>query len=145
MQATFIKSDIFDDHSLLVRNYENSFDILICGDFFHLFNFDGQVQAGIKCVRLSRARPGTTIIGKQIGASSPMTIPTGFSSKAHMYLHNENSFRKMWAEVEEQTQTIWNVRVRTVTFGEESFWSPSQAFAWMGEARCGIEFVIVRL
>lgn len=145
MQATFIESDIFDDDSMLLQQHESSFDILICGDFFHLFDFEDQVKAASRCVQLSRARAGTTVIGKQIGATPPMTVPTGFGSKAQMYLHDETSFREMWSKVEEQTLSEWHVKVRTVPFGKTSFWSPEESFAWMGQARCGIEFVITRL
>ena len=145
MHARFICDDIFDDSSGLMRDLAGKIDIMISGDFLHLFDWNSQVEAASRMVRLGRAHPGTIIIGKQVGWRVGRAMPTKWGSADEMFLHDEQTFARMWSEVEKRTKTKWDVRTRTATFGEGGFWAPKEDFAWMGEDAIGLQFVLRRL
>lgn len=117
---------------------------MISGDFLHLFDWAGQVEAASRMVRLGQPRAGTMIIGKQIGRRTGRSVPTKWGSKDVMFMHDEGTFAELWKEVGSRTGTSWTVRARMASFSEGGFWAPKEDFAWMAEDAIGLQFVLVR-
>ncbi|KAL9051412.1 MAG: hypothetical protein Q9162_006019 [Coniocarpon cinnabarinum] len=144
MRAKFICSDVFDQNSELARTLFGRVDIFVCGDFFHLFDWEKQIEAATRVVELSRAGSGTMIIGKQIGRRPGKAVVSGWGKKDVLFLHDEETFQDLWSEVEQRTSTEWIVRTRMATLGEGGFWAPKEDFKWMGEEAIGFQFVLTR-
>ena len=144
VRAHFIRDDILAEESSLIRKLPGTVDIMVAGDFLHLFSWDAQLEAAARMVRLSKAQQGTVIIGKQIGRRPAEAVVNQWTAKDAMYLHDENTFQRMWADVAEKTGTKRAVRVKMVEFGDTGFWGPKEDFAWMSPRNVGIQFVLTR-
>ncbi|GAW13796.1 hypothetical protein ANO14919_031860 [Xylariales sp. No.14919] len=74
--------------------------------FFHLFTWDDQVRAATRMVRfLQPERQDAMIFGRQVGTTLPRNNGKAGSDK--VYLHNANSWQRLWDEVGERTGTKW--------------------------------------
>jgi hypothetical protein len=146
MHARFLRADIFDRESVL-KDLGGRIDIMIASHFFHLFTWEGQIQAVKNVVKLSRS--GTQIIGYQIGrpdqlegelliGKSAMTGPNG----QNPFLHSPESFKRMWSEAEKQTSTQWTVEASAQPLTEWDL--EKEDFIWMGPHATGLEFVATR-
>ena len=62
MKAYFVQTDVLDSTSDLER-FNGSMEIIIACQFFHLFDWEKQVAAMKRAVKLSR--PGAQVIGYQ--------------------------------------------------------------------------------
>ena len=144
MKATFYRADIFDTKSALAQALGGKVDIQVSGDFLHLFDWKGQVEAACSMVALSRPMPGSMIIGKQIGRSEGTAVQTAWGKRDTMFFHDETTFRAMWDEVEQRTGTRWHVRVKTVVIGDVGFWGPLEDYKWMSDDARGLQFVLTR-
>ncbi|USP82435.1 hypothetical protein yc1106_09709 [Curvularia clavata] len=92
LPSKFITADIFDPSSALAE-YQGYFDIVHAAKFFHLWGYEEQLVVSKAVVGLLRPKPGSMIVGSQIGATEPGNeeSPTGL-----MYRHNVESFKEMW-------------------------------------------------
>lgn len=78
---------------------EQSFDFIHSGSFFHLFTWEEQIEAFSRAIKLLKHKPGSVIFGRQAsrdvaGPFSELTARSG-----PMFMHNEESFRKLLNEV----------------------------------------------
>lgn len=137
MKATFIRGDIFDSTSSRLQQLDGKMDIILACQFLHLFSQDLQILATKKIVQLSR--PGSVVIGYQRAhpQTGKITRPFGV-----MYLHNLDTFRDMWRQVEGETGTKWRVEVEMVDLAEWGM--ENEDFEWMPPPWMGINFVVTR-
>lgn len=91
---------------------EHSFDYIYAGSFFHLWNWQEQVESMCKVVRLLKPKSGSMIFGRQsgVGDAEPRVDKIYTSRSGEMYRHNVASWEKLVAEVAEKTQTRLQVR-----------------------------------
>lgn len=64
LASEFVIGDFFDGDCGL---REGSFDVIHASSFFHLFNWDEQVEAVSKAVRLLKPKQDSLIVGRQAG------------------------------------------------------------------------------
>lgn len=65
LKSKLIAGDFFDRKCGLS---EKSFDLIFASSFFHLFNWEEQVESLSKAVRLLKPKKDSLIFGRQIGA-----------------------------------------------------------------------------
>lgn len=80
-----------------------SFDYILSASFFHLFTWDEQVQAIAQAVGLLKRKPESAIFGRQVGANESGPYGELKARSGPMYVHNEESFKKLVGEVSEKT------------------------------------------
>ncbi|KAK9413289.1 hypothetical protein SUNI508_02488 [Seiridium unicorne] len=84
--------------------------IIHASSFFHLFGWDDQVRAAKRIVRLFKPKEQNAFIfGRQVGCKEPgtQTGPRGYTR----FLHNAETWQRMWNEVGEQTGTKWRTEI----------------------------------
>ncbi|KAI1276966.1 hypothetical protein F5Y07DRAFT_398858 [Xylaria sp. FL0933] len=93
-----------DDERLDVLDGKMTF--IHATSFFHLFTWDDQVRAATRMVRfLQPERRDVMIFGRQVGTMLPRDNGKAGSDK--VYLHNADSWQRLWDEVGERTGTKW--------------------------------------
>lgn len=108
LQSSFIEADIFDDESALVKNLAQGVDIINAASFFHLFDWDHQIIIAKRVVSLLRARPGSLLIGRQVGRVNPPD-PDDKEDKPQHYRHDAATWKRLWEQVSRETGTMWDV------------------------------------
>ena len=84
-------------------------DIVHCGAFLHLFEWDGQVRAIERIIlEILVQKRGCLLLGRQKGCKVPGTYDHSFREQKS-YGHNETSFKAMWKEIGDRTGTEWKV------------------------------------
>ncbi|KAI8943185.1 hypothetical protein NX059_001214 [Plenodomus lindquistii] len=115
LKTPFIEADIFDAESEL-KQLNGKIDIINANSFFHLFDWDDQVKAAKKAIKLLKPVPGSVIIGRQGGNLEAGDMAQVQKDKS-VFWHNPESWKKMWEQVSDETGTKWAVEA---TFsGEE--------------------------
>jgi hypothetical protein len=108
LKTHFIMADIFDDNSDLVRNLANKIDIVNAASFFHLFDWDKQVTIAKRLIGLLHDKPGSLLIGRQVGRVDPPPPEKKHEAGKH-YRHNPTTWKKLWEQVGSETGTKWEV------------------------------------
>ncbi|KAL5114472.1 hypothetical protein ACEQ8H_007615 [Pleosporales sp. CAS-2024a] len=108
LHTKFLAADIFDASSPLTE-LEGSIDMVYAGSFFHLWGWEKQRQVSRAVAALLRPRPGSMIIGRQMGAvqAHEKTSPMGT-----MFQHNAESFQKLWEEIGDDMGVRFQVEAR---------------------------------
>ncbi|PQE25504.1 methyltransferase domain-containing protein [Rutstroemia sp. NJR-2017a BBW] len=120
LKTTFLTADIFDEENEDLKKLEGDIDVVYAGSFLHLFGWDDQVKI---CKRLTKIlkKEGSVVMGRQVGevtaGERPHTVDT---SRTH-YVHNKESFERMWKEVGESTGTKWRVECEMVDSGSANW------------------------
>nr|A0A348HAY0.1 RecName: Full=O-methyltransferase phiE; AltName: Full=Phomoidride biosynthesis cluster protein E [fungal sp. ATCC 74256]BBG28502.1 putative methyltransferase [fungal sp. ATCC 74256] len=111
LKSTLLAADVFDENSEVLKDVEGKIDVVHAGSFFHLFDWDQQVTAAKRVVRLLRPQPGSILVGKQAGDvnAGQKSRPGKLGSR---YRHNAESWKKLWQQVAAETGTQWEVSVR---------------------------------
>jgi hypothetical protein len=141
MHAKFIEYDLLSDNkSDDLGALGGKADILFGGYLFHLFDWQGQIKVASKAVGWSKG-VGSVICGEMIGKVEAEEKVSGWgkSGTAHFW-QNEQSWRRLWKEVEEKTATKWEVwidAVRTSELGD--------IYKYMGDTTIKVRFVCTRL
>jgi len=110
LKTKFIASDIFDPDSDL-KQLNNSIDVVNAASFFHLFDWEQQVWCAKRIAEILKKEPGVLVIGRQMGSEIAGSYASG-ADKKNRYWHNEESFKRMWKQVGEETESKWEVDVR---------------------------------
>ncbi|KAJ5142905.1 uncharacterized protein N7515_001692 [Penicillium bovifimosum] len=109
LKAQFIVADIFDDNSNLVKKLTDKVDIINAASFFHLFNWDQQVLVAKRLVGLLQDKPGSLLIGRQVGRVDPPP-PEDEEAAGKHYRHDVSTWKKLWEQVGVETGTEWKVQ-----------------------------------
>ncbi|KAK1027218.1 hypothetical protein LTS16_021690, partial [Friedmanniomyces endolithicus] len=97
LESKFIAADIFDEESGL-RELDGKVDIVDASSFFHLFTLAEQKKVAHRVLALLKPRPGSLVVGRQVGNSRPGEYPRR-SGEGTRYRHDVASWRRMWEEV----------------------------------------------
>ena len=136
MEAKFIHRDILDQ-PLRLQQLDGKMDIILACQFLHLLNQEQQILVTKSIVQFSR--PGSVVIGYQRAHPETCNIARPFGV---MFLHNLDTFRDMWRQVEGETGTKWRVEVEMVDLAEwrlEKEDCERMPLSW-----AGINFVVKR-
>ncbi|KAI1174680.1 hypothetical protein F4777DRAFT_373174 [Nemania sp. FL0916] len=92
--------------------------------FFHLFTWSEQIRAASRVVRfLDPQRSDVMIFGRQVGTLAPplpLPVPRGTRSSStggggdKVFLHNADTWQRLWEEVGERTGTRWRAALEPV-------------------------------
>ncbi|KAL5094847.1 hypothetical protein Trisim1_005578 [Trichoderma cf. simile WF8] len=118
--AHFTVGDLTDPDDLSLEELNGQISIIHAGSFFHLFSWKQQLYIGKRLVDF--LQPGIRnafIYGRHAGVTTTREVEKNDSSP---YLHNQESFQRLWDEVGELTRTKWKVEVEAV--GEAVAWLP---------------------
>jgi SAM-dependent methyltransferase len=107
LQSKFIPGDVFDDNSPL-KELNGKVDIIGTSSFFHLFSLDKQKIIARRVAKLMKPQSGSLVVGKQVGSTEPHEAP-GRPQHGTRYQHNLDSWRKLWAEIGEETGVKFEV------------------------------------
>ncbi|KAI0178094.1 hypothetical protein BJ166DRAFT_491904 [Pestalotiopsis sp. NC0098] len=113
LRSTFVAGDIFSDRKTQaedpLRVLDGRITIVHATSFFHLFGWDDQVRAARRVVRLLKPRDQSAFIfGRQVGCDEPSALPEGGpGGRQDKFLHNAESWQRMWDVVGEETGTRW--------------------------------------
>ncbi|KAJ5156725.1 hypothetical protein N7492_009528 [Penicillium capsulatum] len=108
LRSPFIEADIFDDESALVRTLASKVDIINAASFFHLFSWDRQITIAKRMIGLLRERPGSLLIGRQVGCIDPPS-PDDTENVLPHYRHDPGTWKRLWEQVARDTGTEWDV------------------------------------
>jgi hypothetical protein len=157
-KATFISADVFDELSALT-GLAGQIDMIYTGSFFHLFDYERQVQVAKRAVQLLKPQAGSLIIGRHIGSESSGEVisqrpNSGEVTSKHprgkfkRFNHNEESWAALWKKVGEETGTRWKVEATLSQWMNSR--EKSEAEKWMAKWRgeqgvMRLSFVVGRL
>lgn len=106
--ATFVTGDMVDPDDSRTHALRGKVTMIHATSFFHLFNWTQQLFIGNRFV--SFLKPGTRnglIYGRHIGIADPRNPDVDARAP---YLHNQESFQRLWDEVGLMTKTKWIVQ-----------------------------------
>ncbi|EXV05933.1 S-adenosylmethionine-dependent methyltransferase family protein [Metarhizium robertsii] len=108
--ATFVVGDMLDPDDTRLDDLLHKVTIIYAGSFFHLFNWTQQIYIGKRLVGfLKRGTKNALIYGRHIGTTRPGPSPLG--NDMSPYLHDKDSFQRLWDEVGYLTNTKWAVEI----------------------------------
>lgn len=139
LKTKFIAGDVLDPDAS-IKQLDGKIDIIHAAAFFHLFNWDGQVRIAKRFVSLLNPEAGVLVIGQQLA-----NVEAGeysFSGKMR-YRHNDESFKRMWKLVGDETGTNWQVDARISE--SELLKKHSSLFEWAPPGSCALSFTVRRL
>lgn len=139
LKTKFIAGDVFDPDAS-IKQLDGKIDIIHAASFFHLFNWDGQIKVAKRFVSLLNPEAGVLVIGRQMA-----NVEAGeysFYGKTP-YRHNDESFKRMWKLVGDETGTNWQVDARI----EDSTLLKKHGplFEWAPPGSCALSFTVRRL
>ncbi|KGQ07956.1 PAB-dependent poly(A)-specific ribonuclease subunit PAN2 [Beauveria bassiana D1-5] len=116
--ATFLSGDLLDPDDERLDMLAGRFTIVHADSFFHLMSWTEQLYAAKRLiVWLRKDTNNGFIYGKHAGTIHPAEVALAGSRP---YLHNRQSFQRLWDEAGEMTNTKWRVEVeRSVQSADE--------------------------
>lgn len=126
-------------HSALDRLH-GKVDILYAASLLHLFGWEKQLVVCEAMVRLLKPVKGSMVVGRQVGnLKAHEDVSTTRISSQSTWVHNEDSFKRLWKEVGEKTGTQWSVDVDM-----SKPFDVSGSKMWLPEGSRGIIFTVIR-
>lgn len=116
LKATVVVGDVLKgdgdgrDEDERLKVLDGKITIIHSQSFFHLFSWDLQVKAAKRIIRFLKPNdPNVMIFGRQVGSSEPGNDITMRGTTR--FLHNAESWQRLWDEVGEQTGTKWKTMI----------------------------------
>lgn len=113
-KGTLVSANVFDetifDNSW--KGWEQKFGVIHAGLFLHLFDWDQQLVVCEKIVKLMSKEKGSLFLGEMVGCEGGTESGQGKANEEKkQYLHNKETFERMWGEVAKKTGTVgmWKV------------------------------------
>ncbi|KAG5950027.1 hypothetical protein E4U53_005542 [Claviceps sorghi] len=108
--ATFVVGNMLDPEDTRLDVLLGKVTIIYASCFFHLFNWTQQLCLGQRLVGfLKEGTKNALIYGRHIGTTKSREPALGNASPP--YLHDKNSFQRLWREIGDLTKTNWVVEV----------------------------------
>ncbi|KAE8325281.1 hypothetical protein BDV39DRAFT_216467 [Aspergillus sergii] len=107
--CTFIVQDFFEDTPQL-DNLVSRVKVINSSYFMHLFDWDTQLRAAKRMMRLACQEKGALITGFNFGSHSPRDwdmVPPGLPPQ---YLHDQRSLASLWGLAARETKMSWSLR-----------------------------------
>lgn len=107
LKTRFVVGSIMEDDGVVMRELEGRFDVVHLGMILHLFGWDDQAKLIRQAMRLLKPEGDGLLIGQQAG-----NLEGGYSSSSrrNVFRHNDETFKKLVAEVGTTTGTRWDVK-----------------------------------
>ena len=112
LKSTFFPTDILNEGDLLLKGLDGEIDVVYLGLFLHHFDFETCVKVCARVTRLLKPRPGSLVMGVQVGSLVGDTKPIPIPSGGILWRHDIKSFERVWEEVGALTGTRWKVEAR---------------------------------
>jgi len=110
LESTFTTADLFSPPSTeLLTTLGGGVDMLYAAAFFHLFNWDQQIELAKNVIKLMKPIQGSVLLGRQLGSASPGEYPHLKRDGTTTYWHDVSSWEKLWKEVGQATGSEWTV------------------------------------
>ena len=121
----FIAADIMDPFSPLCR-FNGDLDVILAKSLFHCFDYQAQVELAMRFIALLKPQPGSRAVGQNLGhiSAGDYTAPHKDVGLPSMFLHNVESFTRLWEEAGRKTGSRWRVESRL--WKVEPDWQPVQ-------------------
>ncbi|APA07193.1 hypothetical protein SS1G_04080 [Sclerotinia sclerotiorum 1980 UF-70] len=140
-QVDFFQDDMLQPGEKL-RALQGTMDVILVNQIFHQWGIENQIEGAIQLVKLSRARPGSLILGNQAGVPEQRELLGPKGSKYRSLVHSPQSWKDMWDEVGKRTGTQWKTESKLLTW--EQLGHDPEETAYMGRDILMLEFVITR-
>ncbi|KAF1345049.1 hypothetical protein BDV97DRAFT_40293 [Delphinella strobiligena] len=105
LKSTFMAADVLDPYSRL-KELEGQIDIIHTAAFFHVFDLNQQKEVCRRVVQLLKPQKDSLLLGRHFGNVNGRELV--FKQRS-MYFHNVESWKRMWTEIGDETQTQWDV------------------------------------
>ena len=112
LKSTFFPTDILNEADLPLRGLNGEMDAVYMGLFLHHFDFETCVRVCVRVTKLLKPRPGSLVMGCQVGSLVGDTKGLPIPSGGILWRHDIASFEKVWEEVGKITGTSWKVEAR---------------------------------
>ncbi|KFG83037.1 hypothetical protein MANI_021391 [Metarhizium anisopliae] len=107
---TFVAGDVLNADDSSMKELDGKVTIIHAAYFFHLFTWDDQVRIGERMVRFLQPGTGDAVVfGRHIGTLRPRELEVPTTRASRCYLHDGQSFQRLWDEVGSRTGTRWRV------------------------------------
>lgn len=136
--ATLVQADVFDlGEGSSLSSLVGKVDILHLGMVLHLFGWDKQRELLENCVKLLRpASPGALILGQAVG-----DMEGGMKPGSRIFVHNVETFTKMWSEISERTGLKFECRATL----DKGLGIAESRRGWDGVTRRRLSFEVERV
>jgi hypothetical protein len=140
LQSNFIVGDVFDPSSPLSA-LDGKIDIIYAASFLRLFGYEDQIRVCKRIVNLLKEKKDSVVLGRQVGNANAGEQPRRNGSTKARWRHNEESFKKMWEEVGNLTESRWRVEVSSEPWAGES---EDGSRSWNDPTMLRLRFAIFR-
>ncbi|GAW15645.1 hypothetical protein ANO14919_050640 [Xylariales sp. No.14919] len=140
-RGAFIEADFLSSSSPELVALKGKIDIVLVSQLLHQWDWDDQVKALETLIGFTR--PGSSIVGNQIGNSTAQSVPVKRDSAVKIWRHNTESLDEMFQQAGKATGSKWETQA-WLRSSEEMGWD-DKALAWMEPNVCVIEFAANRV
>lgn len=138
--AQFIEADFLSDSNEELLQLKGQCDIISVSAVLHQWDRQDQVNAASRLVAFSR--PGSLIVGHQIGNVDGHAVQNK-TMKAPQWRHDPASFEQMWDQVGVDTGTRWQTKAKLLSW-EDMGWDADE-MKWMEPGDMVLDFVVRRM
>lgn len=141
-KATFMEADLMAaDTDPRLTALHHKMDIISVSAVFHQWSWRDQVTAAERVALFSK--PGSIIVGHQIGNVTPHQVTQFQGMKVDTWRHDAESFVGLWDQVGSETGSQWETKARLLSW--EDMGLDPQDYEWMPDGDCVLDFVVTRV
>jgi hypothetical protein len=140
--ASYIESDMLHPSAEL-KQLHGRMDAITIVHVLHQWDWDTQILACKELVKFSK--PATLIVGYQGGTNdmAKRTLWNRENGQKEFTLHSAETFKRMWGQVGEQTETEWSTEVAVVPWSELG--NRTEEVDYLGSDFALLRFVVERV